>query len=358
MKALRFLLSFTIGLLMAVIVGSAVAFGLGTDPWTSIGVAAVAVFIPKGMPSGVLAMAVQKEIWVQHIIGNLFKNNEFLNFAFNADQYVLQGKVVHIPQAAAAPNVSKNRDSLPATVVKRADTDVTYALDEYTTDPVLIPNADQYELSYDKRESVLAESEATLRQTISDWMLRNWAPSAAGSKVRTSGADIAAHAPDATGERKKIVTADFKTIAKKFNNWNIPMEERFALLDGDMYDQLLDSFSETTYRDFSKVVDPAKGIVGELYGFKVMQRSGVLYYDSALAPKDPDDEGATTDFAAALFWQKNAVERALGMVEFFEQLKAPEYFGDIYSLLVRMGGRIRRTDSKGVVALIQDAPAT
>jgi hypothetical protein len=235
---------------------------------------------------------------------------------------------------------------------------VTYALDEFTSDPILIPNADNYELSYDKRESVLSESEATLRQTISDWMLRNWAPTVAGSKARTTGADVAAHAPDATGERKKIVSADFKAMAKKFNNWNIPMEDRYAILDGDMYDQLLDSFSETTYRDFSKVVDPVKGIVGELYSFKVLQRSSVLVYDSELAPKDPDDAGAATDFAAALFWQKNSLERALGMVEFFEKLKDPTYYGDIYSLLIRMGGRIRRSDSKGVVALIEDAPAT
>jgi hypothetical protein len=357
MKALRFLLSITTSLLMAVIIGSAIGFGLNIDSKIPIGALVVSSFVPFHQ-SGILAMAVQKEIWVNHIIGNLFKNNEFLNFAFNADQYVLQGKVVHIPQAAAAPSVSKNRESLPATVVKRADTDVTYALDEYTSDPILIPNADLYELSYDKRESVLAESESAIRQNIADWMLRNWAPSVSGSKVRTTGADVTATAPSATGERKKLISADFKSMAKKFNNWDIPMEDRFAMLDGNLYDQLLDSFSETTYRDFSKVVDPTKGIVGELYGFKVLQRSLVLVYDSALAAKDPDDESATTDFAAALFWQKNAVERALGMVDFFEKLKDPTFYGDIYSLLVRMGGRIRRSDSKGVVALIEDAPAT
>lgn len=357
MKALKFFTTILTSLFIAVFLGLAIGLGLDVDPKYPIGGLVLVSFIPLQM-SGVLAMAVQKEIWVQHIIGNLFKNNDFLNDCFNADQYVLAGKVVHIPQAAAAPSVEKNRSSLPATVVKRADTDITYALDEFTTDPILIPNADNYELSYDKRESVLAESEAALRQCFADWMLYNWAPTVAGSRVRTTGADIAVHTTDATGERKKIVTADFKAVQKKFDKWNIPMEDRFALLDADMYDQLLDSFSETTYRDFSKVVDPAKGIVGELYGFKVRKRSSVLVYDSALAPKDPDDAGAATDFAAALFWQKNAVERALGMVDFYESLKNPLYYGDIYSALVRMGGRIRRTASEGVVALIQDAPAT
>lgn len=354
MKALKFFSTIVFSLFMAVFAGTAFAAGLDVDPRITIGLLAGASFIPMSM-QGILPMAVNKEIWVNHIIGNLFKNNEFLNYAFNADQYVLQGKVVHIPQAAAAPSVSKNRSSLPATVVKRADTDITYAIDEFTTDPVLIPNADKYELSYDKRESVLAESEATLRQTIADWMLFNWAPSATGSKVRTTGGSVAAHTTDATGNRKLLLTADIKKIAKYFNSWNIPMEERYALLDADMYDQLLTNFTETTYRDFSKVMNAEKGIVGELFGFKFLNpRSTVLVYDSAVAAKDPDDARAAGDFAAGLFWQKNAVERALGTVDFFENIADPTYYGDIYSTLVRMGGRIRRTDSKGIVALIQD----
>lgn len=356
MKALKIFASILTSLFIAVFAGTAIATGIDVDPIYSIGGLMAASFIPMQM-TGVLSMAVQKEIWVNHIIGNLFKNNEFLNNAYNADQYVLSGKVVHIPQAAAAPGTSKNRESLPATVVKRADTDVTYALDEYTSDPILIPNADLYELSYDKRESVLAESEASLRQTVADWMLRNWAPTASANKLRTSGADVAAHAPSAAGERKKIVSADVKAVAKLFDSWDIPSEDRYALLDADMYYQLLDSFSESTYRDFSKVVDPASGLIGELYGFKFFKRSSALVYDAALAPKNPTDAGATTDFAASLFWQKNAVERALGMAEFFEKLKDPTYYGDIYSILIRMGGRIRRTDSKGVVALLENAPA-
>jgi hypothetical protein len=62
-------------------------------------------------------MAIQKEIWQDHIEGNLFKNNEFLLASTDAGQYVLQGKVVHIPQSGATATVVKNRSSVPATVV-------------------------------------------------------------------------------------------------------------------------------------------------------------------------------------------------------------------------------------------------
>ena len=354
MKAFKFASGLLVSLLMAVIVGSAIGFGLDIDPKIPItGLVAVS-FIPMSMP-GVLSMAVQKEIWVSHIIGNLFKNNDFLNNAFNADEYVLQGKVVHIPQAAAAPSVSKNRSSLPATVVKRTDTDVTYALDEYTSDPVLIPNADQYELSYNKRESVLAESESALRELVAEWMLRNWAPTVAGYKQLTTGGSIAAHTTSATGNRKMPLLADVKKLGKIMDKDNIPSEDRYIMWDADMYDQFLECLTATQYRDFSQAVNPATGIVGELFGFKFMKRSTCLVYDTSLAIQDPGYAGATTDKAGALAWQKNCVERALGTVDFFEHIKSPTYYGDIYSTLIRMGGRKRYAGGNGVIALIQDA---
>ena len=69
---------------------------------------------------------------------------------------------------------------------------------------------------------------------------------------------------------------------------------------------------------------------------------------------EPGGEGNSPDCAAVLCWHKNSVENALGQVKFFEDEGNPQYYGDIYSALVRMGGRIRREDQKGVVAIVQD----
>ena len=44
-------------------------------------------------------MAIQKEIWTRAIVEGLFASNSFLSKAFNADEYVEAGKIVHIPQA-------------------------------------------------------------------------------------------------------------------------------------------------------------------------------------------------------------------------------------------------------------------
>jgi hypothetical protein len=286
-------------------------------------------------------MAIQKEIWTRHIQESLFKDNDFLNYAFNADQYVIQGKVVHIPNAGAAPSIVRNRSSLPATVTQRTDVDITYSIDEYTSDPVLIPNADTVELAYDKLSNVLDESESAIRETVADWMLYHWRPEAAGSIIRTTGADVTAHLSGATGNRKKLVLADIKKARLTLNKQNVPKNDRYLMIDSDMYDQLMDELNITQYREAAKDY--------------LMERTTVMTANNAGTPviQLPGASTNTTDNGVAFAWQKNTVERALGTVDFFENLGDPTYYGDIYSALVRMGGRKRRNDQKGIVAIIQ-----
>ena len=45
----------------------------------------------------------------------------------------------------------------------------------------------------------------------------------------------------------------------------------------------------------------------------------------------------------------------MGDIKFFERVGDPTYYGDIYSVSVRMGARIRREDAKGIVAIVQAA---
>ncbi len=303
-------------------------------------------------------MAIQKEIWEDHIEGNLFKNNEFLLASTDAGQYVLQGAVVHIPQAGAIANVVKNRSSLPATVVQRGDTDITYTLDEYTTDPILIPNAETFELSYNKRESVLGEYESSLRQTVADNLLIDWSPSGStGLVVRTTGVATATTLAGTTGNRAKFTVNDLKGAQLQLNKQNVPMEGRYALISADMFQQLTDDMSATQYRDFSAAYDVKDGVLGRLFGFNIMMRSNVVTYTNDTTPV-VNPYGATpaaTDNDGVLCWQIGAVERALGDIKFFERVGDPTYYGDVYSVSVRMGARMRRSDAKGIVAIVQAA---
>ena len=321
-----------------------------------IALAAILSFMP--MPAGILTMAIQKEIWIGDLVTNLFKANPHLNYAMNADQFVLAGKVVHIPNAGAKPAVKRNRTNLPASVTIREDVDITFELDEYTTDPILIPNAEQYELSYDKRSSVTSEQSNALNELAGDWFFYYWAPSAATSFVRTTGDNVVAHI--GTGNRKKVTYADVKACQLKLDKQGIAQNDRVAQLDADMYHQFTDSLTATQYRDFSVSFNPATGVVGMLCGFTfIAPRGTVLMYTNDATPlvKDPEVTAASTYNAAGLFWQKDCVIRALGTQEMFENEKDATYYGSIYSALLRLGGRKKRNDGKGVIALIQAAGA-
>ncbi|MFH1121790.1 MAG: P22 phage major capsid protein family protein [Bacteroidota bacterium] len=322
-------------------------------------VALITGFLPT---SGGLMMALQVEIWEKDIVSTLFADNTFLSKAFNADQYVLAGKVVHIPQAGAPSAVVKNRAVLPAVAVKRTDTEISYALDEYTTTPRVVQITEEIEASYDKRQSVIVEDKDALLEAVSEEFIDKWSPEAAAAAtcyLRTTGAVVAAHLPSATGNRLALTVSDVSDAQFKMNSLNIPKAERYALIDSWMYKQLLTDMTASAQIAFHAGADIAKGTIGKLHGFEFYERSSVTRYTNAATPvhKTWDTAAAATDNAAAIFWQKNSVERAKGEVVAFDNAKDATYYGDVLSFLVRAGGRIRRADNKGVVAMIQTASA-
>lgn len=296
-------------------------------------------------------MAVQKEIWQRTIIEGLFADNSFLSKAVNDDIYVNEGKKVHIPNAGAPSGVVVDRSQLPATVQKRTDVDVDYTLHELTTNPILIPYADMVELSYNKRNSVIDQDRKELIFKAAEAMLANWLPAAA-NRVNTTGQGVPAWTPSATGLRKKITPADVAALQLRMNADNVPQTDRYLLLDANMYQQLLDGMTQTQAIGFFQAADVKRGVMGMLYGFEVMVRSTVYRFAADGTLKAIDAEGAATDLAGGLAWQRDSLSRALGEVIMFDQVNNPEYYGDVYSFLVRVGGAIRRYDKKGVYAIV------
>jgi len=299
-------------------------------------------------------MAIQKEIWVDYIADNLYRNNEFLNNCMIADDRV-NGKTVHMASAGTAASVTRNRTVLPATVVQRTDDDNSYDIDEFTVDPTLIPNADEVELSYNKMDSVMYDTMHNLSQSVGNWMLYNWRATSSSYQVRTTGGSDTTHISGSTGTRKRILAANIQTAARIMNDADIEETDRYVLMDAYMYDQLLSDLKFGEFRDSVKEMDLARGIIGKLYGFNIMRRGTVLSYTNASTPatRAPGAAALTTANGAAVCWQKAAVERAFGDIKFFENIDDAGYFGSYYSGLVRSGGIKRRYNGKGVVAIIQ-----
>lgn len=365
-------------LLLAVIV----AMGVGTLFGAGAGVAALGASALVKVPAGSLCMSVTPEIWTDYIVENLFKNNEFLLQSVDESQYVIQGKVVHVPQAGVPSKVKRNRTQLPATITRRSDVDVTYALDEFTTDPRFIPDADKVQLSYDKMNSCMTEDMSYLRQVIADSMLYTWRPKYFIKASKTKSADYTIHGNNL---RTGVCVDDFVKAKAVFNKWGIPKEDRYVLLPTEMYNQLCNDVRNATNENLmTAVYNPVNGSLEKLEGFTIIERQTALlasnstltqvtgkpYFewtsgnDLTYTPEDYEDidagekAAATQACAYGLFWQKSMVRRALGETKMFENEGDPTYYGDVYSFLNRMGGRRSRGDAKGVLGLIQEYHAS
>jgi hypothetical protein len=305
-------------------------------------------------------MALEKEIWIKDIDDTLFEGAEFIDKSVNHSSFI-DNKTVHVPQSGAAPGVAINRATLPATISQRTDTELTYNVDEYTTDPILVRNLDELQISYDKRQSVMGQHIELLRERIGTQTLFNWgqdATLAANRVVTTSGtASNFALAPSATGTRKGITTEDVSKLAAIFDQDLVPMADRYIEMPVYMYYQLIneDQVLDASRRGQATI---EKGVVNELYGFKIMIRPTVNVYDNSTIIKAVGAAAAATDNLGALAWQKNSVAAAKGAIDMMSDFGdngngKPEYYGGLLSATVMHGAKNLRSDLKGVAAIVQ-----
>lgn len=372
MKRTKFILSFLTALLFAAVVGTALGAPAGAG--------ALALSMVPRPHVGVMKVGVTPEIWTDYIVENLFKGNEFILRSIDESQYVLQGDVVHVPQAGAPSGVKRNRTNLPATITRRTDVDVTYALDEFTTDPRFIPEADKVELNYNKLASCMTEDMSYLKQVFADTMLWNWRPK---FYIKASKAKSANYLIHGTGLRTGLCVDDFSKAKVIFDHWRIPHDDRWVILSTDMYKQICDDVRNSTNENLSAIYDHINGRLVKLEGFSIDERATVLlasnstltavartqYYQFAASdlnytPEDYEDiiggdkSAATTACEIGLFWHPNFVRRAIGSTKMFNNDGDPTYYGDIYSFLQKGGGRISRGDCKGVLGVIQEYSAS
>lgn len=306
------------------------------------------------------------QVFRDYIIEKLRKVNPFLAFAIIENAFVLGGAVVHIPNAGASPTVVKNRSTFPATAVQRTDSFVTYALNVFTTTPTFVTWHEENEISYDKTDSVLNDHVQTLMEAVGDDILYAWVTGIksdgtadsipAANIIKTTGAAVAVTEDGQTGTRKAFTYTDLANAQAKMNKMNVPKSDRYALLESYQYQQLINSLSSNQMAAFQQTADIANGIVGRLAGFNILERSSVLAFNGNV-PVAPGTALSATSCLGALCWQKDSVALALGDIKPFQDDDNPQYYGDIFSAAVKAGGRCRRQDWAGVIAIVQDAAA-
>lgn len=350
--------AFLIGVVLTTVSG---AFGVDLNPLVgglattgALTISGVHSFVTQSTSSGILC-ALQKEVWVADIMENLFLGNEFISRSVDDAAYV-SNSIVHIPQSGNAPSIVKNRSTFPAAITERTDDELTYSIANFTTDPIRVRNFDEVQVSYDKRQSVLGEHVAAMRERIGDEVAQIWAPSGDAALVlRTTGAATAdlPHAT-ATGTRLRITKDDVARCAKKLDKDKMPKEGRTLLLGPEMYYELF-GVNELVIADAMGRVTLPEGAINRLFGFDIMVRDTIVMYNNAAAgaKKAVGAAEAATDCLGAIAWSRYATRHALGAIEVYLNEKQAEHFGDIMSAEVNLGASISRSDSKGIVGLAQ-----
>lgn len=315
--------------------------------------------------SNVVAMGVEREVWVDYIVKKFRKANGFLQNFYSDDQFVVGGKTVHIPQPGADPSVVKNPTSFPLTAARRTDTIVSYDLDLYATVPVHITDAEKQEISYDKMDSCIGEHLDVLNTRIAEEHLIKSLNGLPGSTnvIYTSGSSMSAKISGQTGNRYAATPSDLKRAVVKLKLMDVPIDDNiFGVLDSNTLDEITSNMDSTQWNAFNQYYNTQTGQIGRLYGINIFERSSVAVSAAALSSGNlaVNAYGAAvgaTDLATNIIYHKNAIARAMGEVDFYEDVRNPLYLGDIYNASIRFGGRRRYADSKGVIALCQGTPA-
>ncbi|MCZ2084155.1 MAG: hypothetical protein LC112_07755 [Flavobacteriales bacterium] len=314
-------------------------------------------------------MALEIEVWNETIQEKLLQDNAFLTqVADVSSDNIIKGTIVHLPQAGDPSGVVKNRTVFPAPVARRTDGEVLYKIDEYTTNPIWIKDAENKELSYDKRRSVLDQDVSNLSEEVAEGMLTNFIVSPIGTNatlpttsiLETSGAAVASGLTGSTGNRKAYSLGDLQKLRNfliKQKAWNEGQMNVLLTPDASVQMFPAESAITATYMAAVSEAERRSGVMYKAQGFNIFVRSSVYALAADKTFKATGSVAGATDCEGIFGWNKNMIEKAIGNTEAFEDLKNPVYYGDIYSFLVRMGGRARRKNFEGLVVMKQAASA-
>ncbi len=311
------------------------------------------------MAAEILTRAFESEIQNQ-----LFPDGTFLSQSRNDDKFAGSTNSVEIPNSGTIPAVTVDRGVYPGTIAQRTDVAHQYILEELTTDPTHLPWHESLapgggRLAYDKRASVIEQHSESLNEKGENRAIVKWLAQvtvAAGTLIPSTGAGRATGGASQTGTRKKILEVDILAIKTKFDRLNVKLADRMMLVTGEQHGDLLEIDRFTSAERIGLGGRIVEGSVGRVHGFDVFVRSFTAISDSTNSDLI-NAEGAAAaagDQDVAVFWQKNAVRKALGGIHAFVDLDKADFYGDILAYAIMFGAVTSRNDGIGVAAIFED----
>jgi len=299
-----------------------------------------------------------KEIWLNRLEANeWFADNPFMQHAVNLDAFVENDNINFAKQGSFTAGVEKNPTYPLATPAQRSDSANKIALDEYATNPIVVTDAEQVELAYQKLDSYVRQAQQHLEERIAGEAL--WNIGAIANTNATPIIDVAAtNAVHPTDSRKIITQKDIAKLAELWDNLNYPQQGRVLVVNPNTFWAMVQNSTELMNQ---YIINDPKGVIDgvllQVHGFEVLKRTGTPYYDdAALNATAKIAYGASpgvNDLPAAVAYIKNmSFGRALGTISMYERTNDPEWQGTIMSFRKRAAvktffqqylGVIRRT---------------
>lgn len=245
-------------------------------------------------------MAINKEVWISQILEGFYPNDSFLQKVVNYSAFVENDRL-HIASAGIDPKVLINNITYPIKSVCRDDSDNEIVLDKFETENAIVRRPDAIEYSYDKLESVIRQHRATLRKSVAMKAIHAYAPA-----NDTPDTPVILTTGQAANGRKRMTFADILTLKERFDETEIPLEERYIVLHPKHVSDLLLEDIEL-FKDLTNIKDgePFKFAGFGCYSFAQMPTYKTV---EKVLTKVPFDDDKTTQFASVAFYAKEVMK--------------------------------------------------
>lgn len=266
-------------------------------------------------------MALNKEIWINQVLENFYPDDSFLKKAVDYSEFVDNDRL-HVPISGLDPEVLVNNTTYPIRTIERTDTDSEIVLDKFETVNTIIRRPEALEYSFNKLESVIGQHRATLRKSVATKAIHAYAPEKDTQNtpvIETTGAN-------ANG-RKRLTLADVLTLKERFDDAEIPLEERYLVLHPKHVSDLL----LEDVKLFKEITDLKDGQPFKFAGFGFFtfaQMPTFAHVDGVLTKVAFGVETDSTQFASVAFYAKE-VMKADGEIYMYANIDDPSERGTI-----------------------------
>lgn len=267
-------------------------------------------------------MALNKQVWIKQILEGFYPDDSFLTKATDYSQFV-ENERLHIASAGIDPKVIINNSTYPIGIVDREDDDNEITLDTFATENTIVRRPEAIEYSYNKLESVIRQHRATLRKSVAMKAIHAYAPTS-----DTDGTPLTLTTGELVSGRHRLCFGDILTLKERFDDAEIPLEERYLVLHPKHVSDLLladmDFFKELTN---IKDGEPTKFAGFGVFSFAQMPTYRLT--DGILTKVPFNAEKADGDVFASVAFYAKEVMKADGNTKMYSREDDPEQRGTI-----------------------------